>query len=607
MGIGREESPSQGNRMKERLGAASDAARNSIYRALERFRIGDQVFHLLMATVIGALSGIGGVVFIKAIHFFEGIFFGQVFQAMGRRGELVFLIPMLGGLAIGPLIRRFPKEAKGDGVPYAMESIALHGGIISPRTVGIRTVTAAVTQGSGGSVGREAPIAQIGAAIGSAVGQFMKVSAGRMRSFVACGAAGGIAAVFNAPIGGVFFSMEVLLGDFSAATFAPVVVSSVVSTIVMRELLGNVLVFEVPRYMLTSGRAVLLSVPLGVICGLAAVLFIRTLESSEKAFTALRLPSWVKPALGGALTGFIAVFFPQVLGTDVTTVDEAVWGYLPWFLLLLISFLKILATTLSLGSGGSGGVLGPCVFIGAVTGAFVGSVASPLFPDPFALPGGCALIGMAAFTGPVIGGPMTAILIVFEMAGDYRIILPLLTAVVISMGVAHQFSRHSLYTHKLHQMGVDLVAGREESVLRRLHVHDVMRREFDSIDPEAPFCKVIGDFFGGKADHLYLVGEEGALQGVIALTDLRPYLKDQGAWPGLRARDVATPDPVAVMPSETLLDALNKFAYRNAAQLPVVSDPHARRLIGLIRRGDVLNAYQKSLSPFQEVNKDLFW
>jgi len=182
-----------------------------------------------MAVVIGALSGLGGVLFLKAIKLFEWAFFDQLFrEVLGKRQEIIFLMPLLGGLLIGPLIQRFPKEAKGDGVPSAMEAIALRGGILSPRTVGIRTLTAAITIGSGGSVGREAPIAQIGAAIGSAVGQFLKVSAGRMRSFVACGAAGGIAAVFNAPIGGVFFSLEVLLGDFSAATFAPVVVSAVV-------------------------------------------------------------------------------------------------------------------------------------------------------------------------------------------------------------------------------------------------------------------------------------------------------------------------------------------------------------------------------------------
>ena len=190
------------------------------------------------------------------------------------------------------------------------------------------------------------------------------------------------------------------------------------------------------------------------------------------------------------------------------------------------------------------------------------------------------------------------------MAGNYEIILPLLTAVIISMGVAYQFSRHSLYTYKLHKMGVDLVAGREESVLRRLLVRDVMRREFDAVDTGAPFSKVVDDFFGSRIDNLYLVEQGGILKGVISLADLRPHLRDQGAWPGLSARDVATPDPVAVMPSESLLDALNKFAYRNAAQLPVVSDPHERRLIGVIRRSDVLNAYQKSLSPFQEVHRE---
>jgi CIC family chloride channel protein len=567
--------------------------RRFVYRTLERFHIGDEMFHFLLATVIGGLAGLGAVAFLLLIRFFEKLFFGGIFHAMGSPTYLVFLLPLLGGLLIGPLLQRFPTEARGDGVPSAMEAVALHGGIIRPRTVGLRTLTAAVTIGSGGSVGREAPIAQIGAAIGSAVGQFLKVSASRMRIFVACGAAGGIAAVFNAPIGGVFFSLEVLLGDFSAATFAPIVIASVISTAVARLLLGNVLIFEVPPYILTGIWDLVLSAVLGAFCGLAAVLFMRALESAERQFSASPIPLWARAAVGGGMTGVVAIFFPQVLGTDATTLNAAFAGMFPWSLLLLIGYLKIVATSFSLGSGGSGGVLGPAVFIGGILGAFMGTFASALFPGLFGFVDGYALIGMAAFLAPVIGGPITSILIVFEMAGNYTIILPLLVAVVNAMLVAHRFSRYSLYTHKLHEKGIDLVAGREESVLKQVRVRDVMRGEFHAVLPSASFGSLADSFFGSKIDYLYLTGEQGELMGVVSLTDLRPYLKEEGLWYLVCARDVATPDPVAVMPSESLLDALNKFAYRNVAQLPVVSDPHARKLIGVVRRSDLLEGYQK--------------
>jgi CIC family chloride channel protein len=523
---------------------------------------------------------------------------------MGSHNYLVFLLPLLGGLLIGPLIQRFPTEAKGDGVPSAMEAVALHGGIIRPRTVGLRTLTAAVTIGSGGSVGREAPIAQIGAAIGSAVGQFLKVSASRMRIFVACGAAGGIAAVFNAPIGGVFFSLEVLLGDFSAATFAPIVIASVVSTAVTRLLLGNVLIFQVPSFFLSGFHDLVISAVLGAFCGLAAIFFMRALESAEKQFSTSRIPLWARAAVGGGVTGVIAIFFPQVLGTDATTLDAAFEGAFPWFLLLVIGYLKIVATSFSLGSGGSGGVLGPAVFIGGILGAFVGTVANAWFPGQAGFIGGYALIGMAAFLAPVIGGPITSVLILFEMAGNYAIILPLLVAVVNAMLVAHQFSRYSLYTKKLHEKGIDLVSGREESVLKQIRVRDVMREAFHSVLPTASFGSLSASFFSSEIDYLYLTGEQGELTGVVSLTDLRPYLKEESLWDLVCARDVATPDPVAVMPSESLLDALNKFAYRNVAQLPVVSDPHTRKLIGVVRRSDLLEGYQKTVLRKREPPTD---
>ena len=596
--------PLSRSRLAEHLHAGSAAVRRFIYRILERFHIGDEAFHILLATFIGALAGLGSVAFILLIRFFEKLFFGGIFHAMGSPPYLVFLLPLLGGLLIGPLIQRFPTEAKGDGVPSAMETVALHGGVIRPRTVGLRTLTAAVTIGSGGSVGREAPIAQIGAAIGSVVGQFLKVSASRMRIFVACGAAGGIAAVFNAPIGGVFFSLEVLLGDFAAATFAPIVIASVISTTVARMLLGNVLIFQVPPYIFSGFPDLLLSAVLGAFCGLAATFFMRGLESAEKQFSSSGIPLWARAAVGGGVTGCIAIFFPQVLGTDTTTLDAAFAGRFPWFLLLLIGYLKIVATSFSLGSGGSGGVLGPSVFIGGILGSCVGTVANGWFPGEFGFVDGYALIGMAAFLAPVIGGPITSILILFEMAGNYTIILPLLVAVVNAMLVAHQFSRHSLYTHKLHQKGIDLVAGREESILKQVRVRDVMREKFDSVPPSESLGSLAASFFASRIDYLYLTGERGDLTGVVSLADLRPYLKDESLWPLVCARDVATPDPVAVMPSESLLDALNKFAYRNVAQLPVVSDPHTRKLIGVVRRSDLLEGYQKTVLRKREPPSD---
>ena len=273
-------------------------------------------------------------------------------------------------------------------------------------------------------------------------------------------------------------------------------------------------------------------------------------------------------------------------------------------MLLLIGYLKIVATTFSLGSGGSGGVLGPAVFIGGILGAFVGTVVNVFFPGQVGFIGGYALIGMAAFLAPVIGGPITSVLILFEMAGNYAIILPLLVAVVNAMLVAHQFSRYSLYTHKLHEKGIDLVAGREESILKQVRVRDVMRREFHSVLPSAPFSNLASSFFNSKIDYLYLTGEEGDLTGVVSLTDLRPYLKEESLWDLVRAQDVATPDPVAVMPSESLLDALNKFAYRNVAQLPVVSDPHTRKLIGVVRRSDLLEGVQKTVLRIGEPPSD---
>jgi CIC family chloride channel protein len=477
-----------------------------------------------------------------------------------------------------------------------MESVALRGGILRLRGVALRTVAAAVTIGSGGSAGRFAPGAVLGAAVGSGVGRFFRVSGERMRSLVGCGAAGAIAAVFNAPIGGVFFALEVLLGDFSAQTFAPIVIASVAATAVSRGFIGDLLFLgDLPPVELSSASQIGLCAVLGAACGAAAILFLRTMDSSEERFSSSGIPRWLRAAVGGALTGMIAVWFPQVLGTDMKSLDEAVRGNLPWLIALLIAALKIVATSLTLGSGGSGGIVGPSLFVGGMMGASAGSLFTAWIPGHAGALGGYALVGMAAFLAPVIGAPLTSILILFEITGDYSVILPLLAAVMASMLVSGRFSRFSLYTWKLHKKGIDLAGGREAGILKSLRVKDLLLRDAHTVAPDATFRELSGRFLEAPVDYLYLTGEGMELKGVVSFMDIRPYLKDEGLAPLVLARDVATPNPVAVTPEETIHDALIKFGYRNVAQLPVVSDPHSRKLIGVLHRKEILEAYQKKI------------
>lgn len=573
--------------------ALPDLARRWLFGGLERFRIGDQAFHLALACAIGAISGLAVSLFMVLIRGIQGIFFGNLLPALPSP-FLLSLLPALGGLLIAPLILRLSRDAGGEGIPHVMEAVALGGSIIRLRRVAVRTICVAVTIGSGGSVGRAAPSAELGASVGSAAGRYLRVSGDLQRSLVGCGAAGGIAAVFNAPIGGVFFALEVLLGDFSAQTFAPIVISSVVATAVSRGLLGNGLVYRLTGFDMASVPQALLCAPLGALCGAAAVLFIRGLGSAERSFSASRLPDWSRAAVGGMLTGLIAVRFPQVLGTletDAAALADVLRDPAAWAIPLWIAFLKITSTSLSLGSGGSGGVIGPSMMIGGMVGAAAGHAAHAAFPELAGPTAGFAVVGMAAFLAPVIGGPLTAILLLFEMTGSYASILPLLVAVIFSMLVAGRFSRFSLYTGKLHERGIDLVRGKEERVLTALRVRDAMAPRPQTIAAGATFAEVCDRFLDTPADYLYLTDDSGTLTGVISFADVRPHIRDERVARLVVARDLATRDPVAVTPEESLLEALERFGYKNVSQLPVISDPHTRRLIGTLHRKEILEAY----------------
>jgi len=319
---------------------------------------------VLVAIAIGLLGGLGAVGFRECIRLFQAVAWQTDSVTLDYLRDLPIwwkvLTPAVGGLIVGVIIVRFAAEAKGHGVPEVMEAVALRGGRIRPRVVVAKLIASGVCIASGGSVGREGPIVQIGSAIGSSVGQWLRVGERRMRTLVGCGAAAGIAATFNAPVAGALFAVEIILGDFGVTQFSPIVISSVTATVVSRHFLGDFPAFEVPAYSLVSANELF---AYGVFAGLVALIFVRTLYGAEDLFDKLSVPAFLKPAIGGVLIGVIAIRFPEIFGVGYEAINEALTGNLGWKLLLILVMVKIVAVSLTIGSGGSGGIFAPSLFI----------------------------------------------------------------------------------------------------------------------------------------------------------------------------------------------------------------------------------------------------
>ncbi len=407
---------------------------------LRRLRDGltqaDQLYMVLVATVLGLLGGLGAVGFRLFIDAVNWAAWRRAPFSLDYVAGLPFwwkvAAPTAGGLIVGLITWRFAREARGHGVPEVMAAVALQGGRIRPRVVIAKLLASGICIGSGGSVGREGPIVQIGSALGSTLGQWLRIDQRRLRTLVGCGAAAGIAATFNAPVAGALFAVEVILGDFGVAQFAPIVISSVAATVVSRYFLGDFPAFEVPAYSLVHASELFAYAGLGVIAGLVAIAFTRTLYAVEDAFERVPVTPPLRAVIGGAMIGVIGIFVPHIFGVGYEAITEALHGRFAWHFLALLVVLKILAVSITIGSGGSGGVFAPSLFIGAMLGGSVGTVVHNIWPTSTAGVGAYALVGMGAVVGAATHAPITAILIIFEMTGDYKIILPLMLAVVVS-------------------------------------------------------------------------------------------------------------------------------------------------------------------------------
>jgi len=579
--------------------------KNKLNRAFfEKLQLSETNALIILSVFVGVATGFGALAFTSLIEYFNHIFFGftdQILtQAVGQRGSGGYkyylpLIPMIGGLLVGPIVFKIAKEAKGHGVPEVMDAVARLGGIIRPRVAAAKAVASAICIGSGGSAGREGPIIQIGSALGSTIGQMFRMSGDHVKILVGCGSAAGISAVFNAPMAGVLFAMEIILGDYAIRTFAPVLLSSVVASVITRAFLGNFPAFEVPSYSLVSAWEFPLYIVMGFVIGLAAVMFTRTLDIFEDNFEKLKIPNWTKPALGGLLLGIIAIFFPQVLADGYKTIGLTLLGDMSLLLMVVLIFLKVLATSLTLGSGNSGGIFAPSLFMGAMGGGAFGVMVNYFFPEITATPGAYALVGMAAMVAGTTHAPITAIFIIYEMTLDYRIILPLMVTVVFSTLVARHLFPHSIYTVKLFKRGIDLRGGKDINVLRSHTVAEVMSTRFETLLTSSTLAEIFNKITHSKETYFVVTDTHDHLKGIISFQDIRNLLSKHELDYLVIAQDLVVPETVVINDDDTLEVAYKIFGQRGFGLIPVVKRSQPNRVIGVVRREKLVDYYNKRL------------
>ena len=550
---------------------------------------------LLFSIIVGLIGGFGAVGFRYLIDFFQFIFYGSADELVDVVETVSWYrriaIPAIGGLIIGPVVYFFAREAKGHGVPEVMEAVALRNGVIRKRIVVIKTFASAVCIGSGGSVGREGPIVQIGSAAGSAFGQFFKTSGNRMKLLVGCGAAAGIAATFNAPIAGAMFAFEIILAEYGISIFSPVIISAVTATAVSRHFLGDVPAFVVPTYELISTWELPMYAVLGFFSAFVGLLFITILYKAEDLFEAVKFPEYLKAVFGGLILGASGLLFPQVLGVGYGSINLALEGNLSWSLMVILCLVKIFATSITLGSGGSGGIFAPSLFMGSMAGGFFGSIVHKLFPAITAPAGAYSMVGMGAVVASTTQGPLSAILILMEMTSDYKIILPLMISCILSSMVANRLSKGSIYTIKLMKRGVNLSAGKEVSILSSLAVRDVMNPDVETI-PEGLKLEQLAERIS-KSKHMSfpVVNDQGKLTGILSYIDYHNAFGDENLKHLVVAKDLATHNVEVVSVDDNLLHALEKITKGDFSILPVVASDDPTKLLGAITRRDMMDAY----------------
>ena len=553
---------------------------------------------LILSVLVGVLGGFGALLFKKLIFSLQGFFWNTPDMSPDSLFSVIWykrlLIPMLGGIIVGPMIYFFAREARGHGVPEVMIAVITRNSIIRPIVVIVKSLASAFSISSGGSVGREGPIVQIGAAIASTVGQLLRLPAVQMKTLVGCGVAAGISATFNAPIAGTLFSLELIVTDFGLTSFTPILVSAVSATAITRHFHGNITEFTLPVFAMVSPLEFIFYLILGLIAGIIGFFFSFSLYRTDDIFEKTGFPQWIRPLFGGMIVGIIALIYPHIMGVGYDTIRILFDGHLTLKVMVLLVFLKIFATSVTIGSGGSGGIFAPSLFIGAMLGGAFGTIVNHLFPDITASTGAYALVGMAAVNGACTLAPLSAIIILFELTNEYGIILPLMFTVVMATFISRKLSPESIYTEKLRRRGIMAHHGEDLNILRTIAVKDVIRHDEATIQDKSEFDELVRLVLETHRNVIFTVDENGRFTGAINIQDFKYILSHPKELMRLHHITDFKQNLTPVLINQSLESVVDRFAESGFDRLPVVDSQ--QHLVGSVIMSDIMRQYNQEVA-----------
>ena len=573
-------------------------------KRLGRILAGESVRIWVGAIGVGLAAAYGAVAFRLGIGLVQRVFYGFADERVHSLAAMLpwwhlLLAPAAGGFLVAALLRVIMPDRRPQSIPHVIEAAAVRDGQISWREGIGAAVVSAASLGVGASAGREGPVVHLGAALASGLARWLRLGRPGVMTLFGCGIASATAASFNTPIAGVFFALEVIIGLQSFSAFGPVLMASVVGTVICRIHIGDFPAFIVPDYGTASFWELPVFAVLGAVSAAVAILFMWSLfaaeDGSKLVAARARMPDWMRLPLGGLAVGAIAIVLPQVLGVGYEATDAALQGELALGFLLALIAAKIAATAISLGSGFGGGIFSPALYIGAMTGGAFGLLAQIVLPPPIASHALYATVGMGAVTAAVLGAPITTSIIVFELTGDYRITIAVMVAVAVAVLLTRQTLGRTVFDWQLARGGVNLADGREHRLLRARRVRELVSDRFQALAADSGADEVRRAVLEARFGDFLIIDAEGRLGAAASLADLNAFLAAAEASPAARLIRSLPTQPDVLELDDDLDSALKRFDSGGVESIAVVDNRRTMRPAGLLHHKDVVFAHNQAL------------